>query len=131
MVRRMLIGLAAFALVVGAASQASAQNWKVELPLHAGWNGSVTESSHQDEGVFGFVMNRGKLSKGSWGIGAEVRFGYEYDYSAEQKYLGLFRYENETTFKCRRLCNVAASNCTCLAFTPAYTLAGVNYGVCE
>jgi hypothetical protein len=43
---------------------------------------------------------------------------------------------NESTFKCRRLCNApgTTTGCNgqmCLAFTPAYTLAGVSYGVCQ
>jgi hypothetical protein len=37
-------------------------------------------------------------------------------------------------FNCRRICNRAAPNCgglTCIAFNPAFTLAGVEYGVCN
>lgn len=42
---------------------------------------------------------------------------------------------SEATYKCRRLCNApgTTTGCNgqmCLGYTPAYTLAGVSYGVC-
>src|SRR5688572_1045748 len=100
MVRRMLFAVATFALIAGNASQAWAQ---VKLPpgwdARVSWGGSISESSHQDEGIFGVTLAFRPFRTGYFSAGGEVRIGYEYDYGGVQKYLGTFRYTNESRFK--------------------------------
>jgi hypothetical protein len=67
--------------------------------LKAGWNGSVTSSSHQDEGVFSGVRGFYDFRNGFFGAGGEVRFGHEMDFGGVQKYLGVFQYSDSKTFK--------------------------------
>ena len=98
--RRILVAVAMFAVVVGSASQASAQvalpgGWNAKLS----WGGSVTESSHQDEGIFGMTMAFHPFMSGYLSAGGEVRIGYEWDYGGVQKYLGTIRYQSDTAFK--------------------------------
>jgi hypothetical protein len=41
---------------------------------------------------------------------------------------------SDTAFKCRRICQKAASNCgaaTCLSFNPPFTIGGTEYGICN
>ena len=100
MVRRMLIALAVVAFLVGGASKAYAQ---VKLPVgwnaKVSWGGSVTESSHQDEGIFGMTMAFHPFMSGYLSAGGELRIGYEHDYGGVQKYLGTIRYQSDTKFK--------------------------------
>ena len=100
MVRRMLIACAVVAMLCGSASQAWAQGtvppgWTAQ----AGWNGSFTQSSHQDEGVFGLTMGFHPWHNGYFALGGQVRIGYEFDYGGVQKYLGTARYYNDVTLK--------------------------------
>jgi hypothetical protein len=63
-----------------------------------GWNGSVTESAHQDD-FFGMSMGFHQTSKGYLSAGGEVRIGHEFDFGGVQKYLGFVRYTDEKSFK--------------------------------
>jgi hypothetical protein len=100
MARRMLFAAGMFALIVGSASQASAQ---VKVPQgwdgKISWGGSIASSAHQDGVVFGFYKPVRSLGQGYYSVGGEVRIGYEYGYSGVQYYLGTFRYTNENLFK--------------------------------
>src|SRR4029450_5612466 len=99
--RRMLIAVAVVAFVACGASKAWAQlptgwnGWKAK----AGWNGSVTESAHQDEGIFSLFMGFHEFGRGYFSAGGELRFGHESDYGGVQKYLGAFQYNDEKSFK--------------------------------
>ena len=100
--RRMLFAVVTFALIVGSASEASAQLKTEGWIGKVGWGGSIAESVHQDAGVFGLFLPKdtiGTLGTGRYRVGGEIRIGYEYDYSAVQYYLGTFRYTNDTRFK--------------------------------
>jgi hypothetical protein len=64
-------------------------------------------------------------ANGTSGVEARCQKGYQ-----------CVKFTNESTFKCRRLCDAPGTTTTCngemcLAFTPSYTLAGVSYGVCQ
>lgn len=108
--KRILIAVAAAAILAGSASTASAQlppgwdGWKFK----GGWNGSFTESAHQDEGAFSVFMGFHPFGKGYFSAGAELRIGYEFDFGGVQKYLGAVQYTDESTFKFPWYANVYA-----------------------
>src|SRR5436190_5840147 len=97
--RRLFVAVATVAVVTGFASRAFAQlpsNWN-GWNAKAGWNGSVTESSHQDEGVGSLFMGFHPLGSGFLSAGGELRFGGEHDYGGVQKYLGAIQYNDVKT----------------------------------
>src|SRR5262245_46676182 len=99
--RRMLIAVALMMMVTGGASKAWAQlptDWN-KWKLKAGWNGSFTESAHQDEGIFSLFMGFHPFGDGYLSAGAELRIGYEFDYGGIQKYLGAIQYNDESSFR--------------------------------
>jgi len=98
MVRRMLFALTTLALVFGTASHAWAQLPK-GYDLRFGWNGSVTESAHQDDFFFGVSRGFHQTSKGYLSAGGEIRIGHEFDFGGVQKYLGFVRYTDEKSLK--------------------------------
>ena len=98
---RLFFAVATVALLTGFASRSFAQlpqDWN-RWNAKAGWNGSVTESSHQDEGVGSLVMGFHAFGKGFLSAGGELRFGHEQDYGAVQKYLGAIQYNDPKSLK--------------------------------
>ena len=101
MSRQVLMAVAVMAMVTASASRAYAQlpadwnGWKAK----AGWNGSVTESSHQDEGIGSLFMGFYDFGHGYLSAGGELRFGHELDFGAVQKYLGAIQYNEVKAFK--------------------------------